>query len=200
MHGAWLLSLAMVLSPAPGVGLDEAPKAATVKHTGEKAKEAILLVRSMHSEMLAAQRAIIAKFKALPDSDDIRIDMGKYMYGWSVSDKALVSNQERYEGALTTYEKDFSGDLLIDELRLYAKGIQKTAKESLPSYERQLLQRKQELTEGKYMKDGKPVEVTPALRKYIEGMLKILPLEMEYQRALEEVAGKYTVKLANLMH
>lgn len=193
-------TLMVAFSSITGKAADGQGVTAVITHTGEKANAAIQLSRAMQGEIVQAQKALIAKFNALPESDDIRIDMGKYFYGWSVSEKAMASNQERFDSSMAGYEKDFSGDALVDELRVFAKSIQRNARESIPAYEQQVQSQKQSLVDGKTIKDGKLVDMTPFQRKLGMDLLKILAMEIDFQAQIQRISTKYLDKISTLLH
>jgi hypothetical protein len=191
-----LVAAPMVLVSPAAPGVETAPPRALES----KADEALRLTRVMAEDLLKAEKAVIAKFKTLPEADDIRIHFAKNMYGWSVSDKCLANRREEMDAALASYQKEFKDTALVDELRLFAKKVAKNSQDNLPLYEGRLAKAQKELKEGKAPdKDGKLVDLTEYDRKTREGLLRILPLEVEYQQEARRIAVAYAAALTKLM-
>ena len=161
-------------------------------------QQATSLVRAMHAEILEAQKRTIAKFMALPEADDIRIYFDKNFYSWSVSEKSRATRQEEFETALATYTKDFKDAALVDELRIYAKRVQKNTQDGIGPMEARLGQVQKELREGKFIREGKAVEFTDATRKTWTILLQLLRLELEFKREAVAIAGRYAAKISEL--
>ena len=165
-----------------------------------RTEDAVNLAKAMIGDLLEAQRKVITRFKALPESDDIRMNFGRNMYGWSVSEKALSNKREDYETSLAAYQKDFKDTALVDELRLYAKKIVRNSQDNLPKYEARIANAQKLLRDGKLPdKDGKPMDLSDADRKSQEGLVKILPLEIEFLKDSQKLASAYAARLTKLM-
>lgn len=162
-------------------------------------QQAASLVRAMQAEILEAQKRVIAKFMGLAEADDIRIHFEKNFYGWSVSEKSRITRRDEFETAMAAYAKDFKDDALVDELRIYAKRLQKTSQEALGPMEVRLGNVQKELRDGKYVREGKPVEFTDATRRTWMGLTKLIPLELEFQKEVAAIAGRYTAKITGLI-
>ena len=188
------------LAPVALLSLHAGTEVPAQRALDPKAEEAVRITRIMVEDVLKAEKAVIVKFKALPDSDDIRILFGKNMYGWSVSDKCLSTRQEDFQTALSTYQKDFKDAALVDELRLFAKKIARESLDQIAVSEKRITRLQKELREGKVLdKDGKLVDITEYQKKISEGLLKVLPLEIEYQTEAKRIATAYGAGLAKLM-
>jgi len=165
-----------------------------------KAEDAVRCTRAMLGEILDAQKKIIMKFKALPESDDIRILFGKNMYTWDVSDKSFSARREEFDAALAAYQKDFKAGPLIDELRLYAKKLMRTSQETTSRYEARITKAQKELRDGKTLdKDGKSVDISEPEKKTQEALLKILPFEIEFLKEYQNIAAAYGSKISKMM-
>lgn len=171
-----------------------------ISHTGIAARQAIQSVRDMQTEILEAQKIAIKKFKSLPESDDIRIYFDKNFYGWSVSERSFNLRKENFEPTIASYEKDFNGDALIDELRIYSKRVQRNAQDLITRHEKSIQQRQKELTEGKWMIDGKPIDLNQDGVRTIKGLLILYPAEIEFQKKVLELANSCEMKIKSLSH
>jgi hypothetical protein len=123
----------------------------------------------------------------------------KNLDGWSISEKNLAENEESMEKVLIQFQKDSKEEALIGELRLYAKKVAKHSQEEIPDYESREAKAKKELAEGKFIYEGNTVELNDLGKKVREGLLKIIPLEIEYQKETQKIATDYEAKLAKLL-
>jgi len=163
-----------------------------------RSKEAVRYIRTMQNNVLDAQKLIIKKFKALPESDDIRVNFDKNMYSWSVSDKSYLTRKEEFDNAVVGYEKDFKDDLLIDELRIYTKKLIKLTQENIGYLEGRLSRVKKEVAEGKTLKDGKLVDANEAEKAVSTGLCTVIPLELEFKREALKTYNTYQAKIVEL--
>jgi hypothetical protein len=164
-----------------------------------RAEKAVALVREMNQEMLGAEKGVIAKFKALPDVDDVRVSMGKNLDGWAVSEKTLSKNEDEYEQALIGFQKDAKGDALVGELRLYAKKLSKGAQADAAEFEARLLKEKKNVADGKMVFQGIVLPMNDEMKKDSARRQEVISLQVEYVKALQGVADAYEAKLAKLL-
>ena len=191
---------ALFLAPIVLLGSPASLQAPAETSLEVKAESAVNLTKAMIAEILETQKQTISQFKAIPESDDIRMNFGKNMYGWSVSDKSLSTKKEDYEQILSTYQKDFKEIALIDELRLFAKKLVRNSQDNIPKGEARLTFGQKELKDGKMQdKDGHLVDISDAERKSQEGLLKILPLEIDYLKKVQKIASAYGAQIIKLM-
>ena len=194
-----LLVTGLLLAPGLGGSVGLARQPMDLKRVTSKDQEGVRIVRALVEAMLESQKQIVNKFKALPEADDIRMNFGTNFYGWSVSSRKITTSQQVFESAMAAYEKDFKGEELLDELRIYLKRIVKTAHENQVSYSNRLDKAKAELRDGKTLRDGKPADLTDGERKTDEGLLKMLPLELEFQDQIIKIYVKYYREFETLL-
>jgi len=188
--------IVITLALGAGLGCRRSPEA--------RAAEATTLVRAMHADLLDAQKKVIAKFKALPEADAIRIAIGdKSFNSWLISEKNLAQTDDQQEQALITIQKDAKDDPLIGELRLYAKKLAKTCQEDIPDYEGRLSKTTKDLAQGQMTTDKLVIDLAKpeaaGLKKSLENSTKILPFQIEGLKAKQTIATAYEIKLAKLL-
>lgn len=182
----------VVASIAVGLACRRSPEA--------RSQEATQLVRAMHQEILGAQKMVIAKFKAIPEADAIRLTFDKEFDGWAVSDKSYSNQEEVFETALINYQKDAKEEALIGELRLYAKKIAKTDQEQIADYESKLEKARKILAEGKILLEGHSYDLQDKTKNVLQGVQKISPLQIEYLKESQKIANEYEAKLVKLLN
>lgn len=188
----YIAAIVVITSIAAGLACRRSPEA--------RAQEASQLVRAMHREILGAQKKVIAKFKAIPEADAIRLTFDKGFDGWAVSDKSYSNQEEVFETALIGYQKDAKEEALIGELRLYAKKIAKTDQEQIADYESRLEKARKIQAEGKIQLEGHSYDVNDETKKVLQGVLKIAPLQIEYLKESQKIVTEYEAKLGKLLN
>jgi hypothetical protein len=164
-----------------------------------RAEAATAAIRQMDQEILDAQKQIIAKFKALPEADATRLDMGANFDDWAVSEKALAKNEENLEKTLINYQKDARDEALIGELRLYTKKIAKDCQENIPEYERRCADNKKAVEEGKITFKGITVPLNDKEKVDFANRIKVFAFQVEFLKAQQKIADAYEPKLAKLL-
>lgn len=171
-----------------------------------RAQDASALVRSMNQEVLEAQKKAIAKFKALPNSDDYRLNLGANLDGWSVSDKNYSKREDDMEKSLIELQKNAKDEALIGELRLFAKKRGQDSQGKVAEFESRLAKTQKSLQTGKLQDDnGGPTTfdlnepASAGLKKTMEQIQQLLPIEIEFHRESQRIANAYEAKLTKLL-
>ena len=167
----------------------------------DRASDATTLIRSMDKDLLEAQKAAIAKFKALPDAEDIKLTLDKGFDTWTVSEKNLSKTEDNLENNLIAKQKDAKEDALIGDLHLYTKKLAKGFHEEVPDEESRLTKTQKELTDGKFTVDGTTMTLplNDVGKKVREAVVKVIGLDLEYKKAAEKIAEGYEPKLEALL-
>lgn len=182
---------AIVLISILGVGIG-------CKRSAEaRAQEATTLVRSMHEEFLDARKKVIAKFKANPEADEMRMTLG--FDNLAVSEKAMGEEEEVREKALIAFQKDAKEEALIGELRLYAKKTAKGYQENAAEVEGLLVKRKKEIASGSYTIESRTFPMDDKEKKSWTNQVKLFEFQIEYLKEAQRIATQYEIKLAKLL-
>ena len=189
------ITLVILAASLAGLGLG-------CKRSAEnRAADATTLIRAMGKDMLEAQKQEIAKFKALPNADAIRLDLDKNLDGWSVSEKNLSQKEDNLEKILINFQKEAKEEALIGDLHLYAKKMAKESQEQGPEYQGRLDKTKKQLDTGQVILDnGTGVPMPENIKKLYGEISQIIPLEIELRKADQKIAEGYTAKLEKLMN
>jgi len=192
---AAILSLSTVLMVVGILSLACKPSAE------KRAEAATTLMRQMEKDLLAAQKKEVDAFKALPEADAIRIDMGDANFDtWSLSEKCLSKNEEIMDAKLVSIQKDARDEALIGEYRIYAKGLGKTWQGDIPVKEDRGKKYQVQLSEGIFvLSDGKKVPMDDSTRKTVTNVCKMIPMDVEYLKDSMHITDTYVAKLEELL-
>lgn len=167
----------------------------------KRATEAVTLTRAMDQEILDTQKKVIAKFKALPNADEIRIGMGKDFENMPMSEKNFSFLEENFEKSLISTQKNANGEALIGELHLNSKKELKNYQEHIPEAESALIKFNKALQAGTFTPDnGVAVPLNADMRKVIQGMANVMQLNLEYMKESLKITETYEVKIAKLLN
>lgn len=164
-----------------------------------RAESATAGIRQMNQEILSAQKKVIAKFKAMPEADAIRLDMGKNFDGWAVSDKNLSATEDDQEKALIGFQQESKEEALIGELHLYTKKVAKNCQENIPEYETRIVKTKKEVDEGKIAIGTTFVPLSDKDKISRINLIKVFTLQVEFLKEEQRIAESYEPKLAKLL-
>ena len=151
----------------------------------------------MHEEFIDAHKKVIAKFKADPAADEMRMEATFDSY--AVSDKAMGEEEEVREKALIAFQKDAKEEALIGELRLYARKAAKGYQENLAEREGLLVKRKKELASGNYAIEGRTFTMDEKDKKSWANQVNLYAFEIEFMKEAQRIATQYETKLAKLL-
>jgi hypothetical protein len=167
----------------------------------KRAAEAATLTRAMDQEILDAQKKVMAKFKALSNADEIRMEMGNNWDGSPLSDKNFSSMEENLETSLISLQKNANGEALVGELRLNAKKMAKGIQQEIPEGESSLNMLSKQLQNGMLIaNNGSTTPMNAATRKLLQGVVTVIQLKLEYMKESQKIAEAYEVKIAKLLN